>query len=111
MSKNSAAPPSARRHVIWDLPAVIEPGRQGQSDLAHDLGPEMQREGGVALVFIEETRPSMRTISHRAHSLIRGGVLNDMSAEPPVSPTETPHRLLDDDGAGFLDKMPGVGKL
>ena len=55
---------SACGDVEGDLPAVIEPGRQPQADLADDLRPELQGCGCVAPSIIGQIGPNGHGIVH-----------------------------------------------
>ena len=67
-----AAGMDVERHV----PAVVEPGRKRQPQLADDLGPEVQRRGAVAPGRVVERRPGegvarCRDRAGRAHGRAR----------------------------------------
>src|SRR3546814_1073622 len=55
------------RHV----PAVIQPGRQRQPDLADDLCPELQGEGCVPPFSIGQIWPCLREVDRRHLSFLR----------------------------------------
>ena len=59
-----SCPQTPRSHVKRNLPAMIDPGRQRQSDFADDLSPEMQRRGRCVPRRIRQIRPAIEVALH-----------------------------------------------
>ena len=54
----------ASRDVKWYLPAMVDPGRKPEADLAYDLRPELQGRGRVAPERIGQIRPRSGVVVH-----------------------------------------------
>ena len=60
-------PKPSSGHIEGNLPAVVDPGGQGQPDLANNLGPELQGHGRIAPSRIRQIGPNCITAVHSGH--------------------------------------------
>src|SRR5580704_6790602 len=67
---------TARGNVQRDVPAMVEPRRLHQTDLADDLGPKLKRGLGFLPVTVLELRPVRNVrVSHRGLQVCAGTLL------------------------------------
>src|SRR5580704_7451690 len=63
--RNRRSRKPARGDIERHMPGMVEPGRERQPDLADDLGPQLQRRGGVAPRRGRQFRPwGLRRTAH-----------------------------------------------